>query len=277
MSLIWLPMWKCSRRRSGAGCSPAAAPLGQQLGNRRPIGLVADGLPQRPCCGWRAWPAPIWALLQALLASIIRSTSSGCSITPPVAVQDVATGSLSRCTADPCSVADQQRLGSSSSERAISVPLCFPSSPKFQRCRSSPTPPPHGVVGCTSPGRRPGTGRGSCLRDGAFKGGVEPLKQSSRMSSKRISSSSARLQLFSSDTRSTRPGCRAIPLGLNARCGRAIDGEIRIAPAVEAVQRSTVLIDQCSLSDTCVVEWMAGLGTFPVCPRPGQRPWGGQH
>ena len=33
----------------------------------------------------------------------------------------------------------------------------------------------------------------------------------------------------------------AIPLGLNADVAAFIDGEVRIAPAVEAVQRSTVL------------------------------------
>ena len=80
------------------------------------------------------------------------------------------------------------------------------------------------------------------LRDGAFKGGVEPLQtvfedvvEANQQRQRQVAAFQLRHQIHQIQA------AAAIPLGLNADVAAPIDGEIRIAPAVEAVQRSTVL------------------------------------
>ena len=80
------------------------------------------------------------------------------------------------------------------------------------------------------------------LRDSALKGGVEPLQavfedvvEANQQRQSQVAAFQLRHQIHQIQA------AAAIPLGLNADVSAPIDGEVRIAPAVKAIQRGTVL------------------------------------
>ena len=85
MSLIWLPMWKCSSRSSAS--SPAslrASTVSSTSVRLRPnLARSPTELPQRPVLRLerRALMPRNGEAPRALLAAMIRGTSSACSIT----------------------------------------------------------------------------------------------------------------------------------------------------------------------------------------------------